>query len=437
MQITLSPRARVRAGLVAALTAATLATTGLGATATAAVAPVASSVHVVAASKTTPTISGTVKVGSRLTAKPGTWPSGTTLTYAWKVAGTTVGTRKTFTPKASHRGKTLQLVVTGKRPGHAKVVRKSAKKTVAAGTFSAATPKISGTAKVGSTLKVTRGTWTPAPSSFAYRWYADGRAISGATGTSFKVTTAQLGDKITVKVTGKRAGYTTKTRASAATATVTRVAPRITDQPDNTYVLAGDTVRFSVTASGSGLSYQWQRRAFGEDVWKNLSGRTTSALSFTARAVDTLAEYRVVVKNSGGSATSKAAGLLVDSTESDPYPAETAYVGNYWLQMVSPTEAVNMGDGTTWLVAGVAACALSDDVSSTPYWDLYSRYRTSNGAWYTGTESDYGIDEDGCGVVVIEATVPTATARGGIWAITDWSGESEFGPTTQYVDGLN
>jgi hypothetical protein len=441
LQIMLSSRARVRARLVAALTAATLVTSGLAATSATAVVgatPTVAAVQVVAASKSTPSISGTAKVGTRLKAKSGSWTSGTRLTYVWKVAGSKAGTGKYFTPKAKHQGKKVQLVVTGKRPGHAKVVRKSAKKTVAAGTFATATPKISGSAKVGSTLKVTRGTWKPAPSSYSYRWYADGRAISGATGTSFKLTAAQRGDKITVRVTGKRAGYTTKTRVSAKTSTVTMAAPRITSQPQGDYLLAGQTVRFSVGATGSNLSYQWQRRGQDDTAWRNMSGRTSSSLSFTARAADTFAEYRVVVKNAAGTATSGVAMLLVDSVETDPYPAETAYVGNYWVQVLAPTEAEDLGNGATEVWSVVSACSLGGDTSETPYWDLYSEYR-AGGVWHDGEEYDLGPDEDdpSCGYAVISAVVPTATARGGIWAITDWSGESDFGPTTQFIDGLN
>jgi hypothetical protein len=90
----------------------------------------------------------------------------------------------------------------------------------------AARPKISGTAKVGKTLKVKVGKWSPKP-KFKYQWYANGKAIKKATKATFKVAKAQVGKKITVKVTGSKTGYKTKTVTSKATAKVKKKgAPR-------------------------------------------------------------------------------------------------------------------------------------------------------------------------------------------------------------------
>ncbi|MFD0077803.1 glycoside hydrolase Chb [Streptomyces sp. NPDC127166] len=65
------------------------------------------------------------------------------------------------------------------------------------------------------------GTWTPAPTSYAYQWYANGRAISGATKATFVLTKAQRGLRITVRVTAYRTGHTAGvawTRSTAAVA---------------------------------------------------------------------------------------------------------------------------------------------------------------------------------------------------------------------------
>lgn len=72
--------------------------------------------------------------------------------------------------------------------------------------FSAATPTITGTAAVGSTLKASRGTWSPTPETVSYRWHRDGLPISGAYYSSYKVTTADQGHQLTVMVTGSGAG---------------------------------------------------------------------------------------------------------------------------------------------------------------------------------------------------------------------------------------
>jgi protocatechuate 3,4-dioxygenase beta subunit len=88
--------------------------------------------------------------------------------------------------------------------------------------LTAATPSILGLVKVGKKLTVRAGSWGPAPVKLSYRWYANGKAIKGATKSSYKVVKSLKGKKITVKVTGSKAGYVTVTKASKATKKVVR-----------------------------------------------------------------------------------------------------------------------------------------------------------------------------------------------------------------------
>lgn len=68
-------------------------------------------------------------------------------------------------------------------------------------------PTISGTAKVGKTLKAKVKTWKPKPAKLSWQWYRNGVAITGATKTSYKLTKADKGKKLTVRVVGSRVGY--------------------------------------------------------------------------------------------------------------------------------------------------------------------------------------------------------------------------------------
>ena len=91
-------------------------------------------------------------------------------------------------------------------------------------------PAISGLAKVGGVLSASQGTWSPSDATLRYQWYAAGAAIAGATGATYVPTAAQLGQQITVAVTGSKLGYPTRTVTSGATAAVlpgviTNVAP--------------------------------------------------------------------------------------------------------------------------------------------------------------------------------------------------------------------
>jgi hypothetical protein len=85
--------------------------------------------------------------------------------------------------------------------------------------LTASTPKVSGTPKVGRRLSVKRGTWTSG-TSFSYRWLANGRAVKGATRSTFVVPRSLKGKRISVRLTGRKSGYTTVTRTSARTSTV-------------------------------------------------------------------------------------------------------------------------------------------------------------------------------------------------------------------------
>jgi len=82
-----------------------------------------------------------------------------------------------------------------------------------------ATPKISGTAKVGKKLTAKAGTWTKG-ATLTYQWYAGGKAIAKATKSTFTLTKSQKGKTVTVKVTGAKAGYKKASKTSKATAKV-------------------------------------------------------------------------------------------------------------------------------------------------------------------------------------------------------------------------
>ncbi|WP_419704849.1 hypothetical protein [Promicromonospora sp. NFX87] len=180
----------------------------------------------------TPTITGTAKVGSTLTAVPGTWsPTPTSYRYVWKVDGVAVtgATSSTFTVPTSAGGKGITVTVTGLKQYYESSATSAP--TVATGTFTAPQPAIKGTAQVGRTLTVTRGTWSPTPSSVEYVWKANGVTISTQTSSAFVVPASAKGKRLTVTVVGSRAGYTKKSVTSPATSIVaagTFTAPRPT-----------------------------------------------------------------------------------------------------------------------------------------------------------------------------------------------------------------
>ncbi|WP_169923872.1 nidogen-like domain-containing protein [Propionicimonas paludicola] len=174
-------------------------------------------------SQPTPKLSGTVKVGSTLTAKPGTWSPAATLSYQWFRGSSAISgaTKSKYKVQLADVGQKLSARVTASKAGYLGVTKASAAtKTVPKVTMKASTPKITGTTKVGSTLGVSSGSWTSGV-TFSYQWYRSGKAINGATGSTYLLTIADKGKTLTVKVTGVRAGYTTAAKTSKSSKRIT------------------------------------------------------------------------------------------------------------------------------------------------------------------------------------------------------------------------
>ena len=84
------------------------------------------------------------------------------------------------------------------------------------------TVTISGTAKEGDTLTAKSGAASPSGVRLVRQWFANGTAISGATGTTLKLGAAEVGKTVTVEVTGFKTGDVTVSVTSAATAKVAK-----------------------------------------------------------------------------------------------------------------------------------------------------------------------------------------------------------------------
>ena len=94
-------------------------------------------------------------------------------------------------------------------------------------------------------------------------------------------------------------------------------APSIATQPGNATVKVGETANFTIVASGTDITYQWQIDRNDGNGWANIDGAT--ATSYTTSAVDISCngfKYQCVVSNSAGTVTSNTAVLTV--TESTP-----------------------------------------------------------------------------------------------------------------------
>ncbi|MBS1510527.1 MAG: T9SS type A sorting domain-containing protein [Bacteroidetes bacterium] len=106
--------------------------------------------------------------------------------------------------------------------------------------------------------------------------------------------------------------------SSAAILTVS-TAPNVTGQPAAVSICAGNNATYTVTAGGSGLTYQWQESTDGGGTWNNVtnggvySGATSATLTLTAVPVGMNSyQYRCIVSGTcAPSVNSNAATLTV------------------------------------------------------------------------------------------------------------------------------
>lgn len=178
--------------------------------------------------------------------------------------------------------------------------------------------------------------------------------IPGATSTTYSFTTASADN-------GKqfRAVFTNSVGSETSTAAVLTVQtpPAVTTQPNDQAVNAGQTATFSSAASGfPAPTVQWQVSPNGS-TWSDVSGATSTSLSFTAQAGDDGKQYRAVFTNAAGSATSNAAALTVYTQPVITLqPVSTTVVAGKSATFTAaasgnPTPTVQWQvslDGTTW-----------------------------------------------------------------------------------------
>ena len=177
-----------------------------------------------------PTIGGLPAVSGRtLTAQEGTWRPAAAFTYTWYRDGAEIpnSNSRDYTVGPADAGKALSVKVTGSASGYvtmggAQTTSLPTSKVPAETLTPTPVPKISGTAAVGQTLTAEPGTWGPAPVKLSFQWKAGSNAISGATGTTYKVSPDDAGKAITVEVTGSKDGYASVTKASQPTPAVAR-----------------------------------------------------------------------------------------------------------------------------------------------------------------------------------------------------------------------
>jgi hypothetical protein len=156
---------------------------------------------------------------------------------------------------------------------------------------------------VNAGVNVTFSVVASGPAPISYQWRFNNVNLAGATSASYLVANAQSTNAGSYAVVvSNNSGSVT---SAVATLTV-RVRPVITAQPASRIVNPGDSVTFSVTATGTApLGYQWR---YNGGV---ISGATASSYVLNNAQPTNAGNYTVSVANTVGSTNSDVAVLMV------------------------------------------------------------------------------------------------------------------------------
>jgi trimeric autotransporter adhesin len=180
---------------------------------------------------------------------------------------------------------------------------------------------------------------------FTYQWRKNGVNIPGATSDSLSLSNIASSNAGSYDVI--ISGCSVNVTSAAATITV-NPSTTITAQPSAQAVCAGSNVSFSVTASGSNLTYQWEKNGV------NITGATSSTYTINSATSADSAMYQVTVTGSCGTVTSNAVPFVVNASTSISTAPVAQSVCNGAAAAFSVT-ATGSGSLTyQWRKAGVA-----------------------------------------------------------------------------------
>jgi RHS repeat-associated protein len=321
-------------------------------------------------STSAPVVTGNASVGQTLNASTGQWTSDLPITgYAYKWQRCSSGgsgctdiagaTSTAYALVASDAGSTVRVAVTATSDAGSTTATSAVTGVIAQSPpTNTALPTITGTATEGQTLSAGTGTWTAAAGTPTYvtQWLrcdasaANCNPISAATGSTYALTTSDIGATIEVAVTATNAGGSA-TATSAPTPVVKPLPPTNTAVPT-----IGGTLQQGQTltaAAGSWTShdpapssytYQWNSCTNANVC--SVVGTNASTYVLGGTDVGNTIYVGVTATNAGGAQTARSASSAVVIALP---PANTA------LPAISgtPKEGQTLASTTgTWTTAG-------------------------------------------------------------------------------------
>jgi hypothetical protein len=297
-----------------------------------------------------------------------------------------------------------------------------------------ATPVITQAPRNVSATEGTTATFSVATTGdgIAYQWqlstdggvtYAD---VAGATSATLSITTALSDNGSLWRARVTNAGGSTLSTPATLAVSAAVVAPTIVSDPANQSVMEGTTASFTVVGAGTPApAIQWQTRAVASanpDIgWTVITGATNATYTTPITVLaQSGSQYRVVLTNGGGMATSLPATLTVQTQQVAP------------SIVTQPTgKAVQAGLVGTFVVEATGTAPLS-----------YQWFK--NGQPIVGaTGSDVAVLADPADVgssysVTVQVTNPVGSVTGTAAVMTiDGNGTPITASTGGTIDGPN
>jgi hypothetical protein len=200
----------------------------------------------------------------------------------------------TYRQTAADRGKKIWYRVTFAAPGMVTATASSKQKAITDYPLISepGTPIVEGDLVYGQTLTADPGTWaidepvvTATTITFTYQWYADNKAISGATKSTLKLGSATLGKAISVKVTGHASKYAATSVKLSREGTVATAQFSTAGAVEITGTFAlGKTVTAVIDTPSSPVATSYTYQWFAGDT--PISKATKSTFKLTQAAID-------------------------------------------------------------------------------------------------------------------------------------------------------